>query len=135
MMAQHTQDHTRVEQERRRFQAALDDYLGALTDEATSVLPEKKRALLCAYAEFKYQTDGGTHCTTCRAPVRHKMMVEVLRPSGSVTQYAALCTRCLEAERAHATQVTLRVGPVEYETLRPQDKPHIVPRHGRGAVA
>ena len=118
----HQQDHARVAQERRRFQVALDDYLAALCDEATAVLPARKHALLSAYAEFRYQTHGGTNCTTCRAPVRHNVSVEVLRPNGSVTRYAALCTRCLEAERARSTQVTLRVGPVEYETLRPQDQ-------------
>ena len=134
-MSPHKQDHSRVEQERARFQAALDDYLAALSNAATSVLPEKKKRLLAAYAEFRYQLHGGTHCTNCRATVRHQRCVEVRRANGSITQYAALCTRCLEAERAVAEQVTLRVGPVEFETLRRGDVHEFPVRPGRSAVA
>lgn len=115
---EHTPDHQRVEQERRRFQAALDEYLAALDGASSLVLPEKKRVLLRAYAEFRYQLQGGTHCVTCRAHVRHVMTVEVRRPDGSTRQFAALCTRCLEGEKPLAESVTLRVGPVEYETVR-----------------
>ncbi len=133
----HTQDRVRVEEERARFQRALDEYLAALHGQSTSVLPEKKKALLGAYAEFHYQTHGGTKCTTCRAPVRHTLTVEVWRDDGSSSQYAALCTRCLEGQKANAKRVTLRVGPVEYETVvagaTPQTKAQ--PRPGRPAVA
>ncbi|MDP9266750.1 MAG: hypothetical protein M3P27_00305 [Acidobacteriota bacterium] len=115
----HIPDGKRVEQERRCFQAALDEYLSALDRASSSALPEKRRTLLAAYAEFRYQTGGGTHCTTCRAPVRHAMTVEVQRANGETANFAALCTRCLEAEKAQAQRVTLRVGPVEYETITP----------------
>lgn len=133
----HTQDRARVEQERVRFQSALDEYLAALHGQSTSVLPEKKKALLGAYAEFHYQLHGGTKCTTCRAPVRHSLTVEVWRTDGTSSHYAALCTRCLEAQKANAKRVTLRVGPVEYETVIPGEEPKgkPQPRPGRPAVA
>jgi hypothetical protein len=132
----HTQDRARVEEERVRFQHALDEYLAALHSQSTTVLPEKKKALLGAYAEFHYQMHGGTKCTTCRTPVRHTMTVEVWRTDGTTSQYAALCTRCLEGQKANATRVTLRVGPVEYETMKPADgHPAVPPRPGRPAVA
>lgn len=132
----HTQDQRRVEQERQHFQMALDEYLAALHSQSTAVLPEKKKALLGAYAEFHYQMHGGTKCTTCRAPVRHTMTVEVWRTDGTTSQFAALCTRCLEAQKANATRVTLRVGPVEYVTMRPGEaQPQVQPRRGRPAVA
>ena len=127
-------DAQRVEQERRRFQMALDEYLCALDRASSSALPEKKQTLLGAYAEFRYQIDGGTHCTVCRAPVRHTMMVEVHRNNGSVATFAALCTRCIEGERAQAKSVTLRVGPVEYETIVSGDK-RVAPTARRNQVA
>src|SRR3954471_24744925 len=120
----HIPNAQRIEQERRTFQRALDEYLGEI-ERASSPgvgLPEKKRTLLAAYAEFRYQVQGGTHCTVCRAPVRHTMTVEVRRPNGSTSHFAALCTRCLEGERARADSVTLRVGPVEYATLRREEE-------------
>jgi hypothetical protein len=134
-MDQHTPNHARVEQERRRFQVALDDYLSALEHAASSALPEKKRELLSAYAEFRYQVQGGTHCVGCRAPVRHTMTVEVRRQDGSTSQFASLCTRCLEAQKAGAESVVLRVGPVEYETLRHDDAPKEFTGNKRGAAA
>ena len=117
-VGQHIPDAKRVEQERQRFQVALDEYLAALDRGTSLALKERKRMLLTAYAEFHYQTQGGTHCTCCRTPVRHVMTVEVRRANGSVSHFAALCTRCLEGEKAQAESVTLRLGPVEYETLR-----------------
>src|SRR3982750_2334964 len=137
-MDRHAEDqqtqHARVEQERRRFQRALQEYLGAIDDATTSALPDKKKALLGAYAEFRYQVQGGTHCTVCRTPVRHTMTVEVRRPNGSTSHFAALCTRCLEGEKALAVSVTLRVGPVEFETVMPADD-HQRPAARRNAVA
>lgn len=126
-MKQHQQDHARVEQERNRFQSALEDYLAALDQASTSTLPDKKKTLLAAYAEFRYQVQGGTHCTTCRTPVRHAMTVEVCRLNGITAHFAALCTRCLEAEKAQAESVTLRVGPVEFETVlaHQEEKPPV----------
>ena len=132
-MNPHTQDHNRVEQERHHFQVALEDYLAALDHASTSALPEKKKALLAAYAEFRYQVQGGTHCTTCRTPVRHAMAVEVRRRGGITAHFAALCTRCLEGETALAESVTLRVGPVEYETISSDTKQ--APPARRNAVA
>jgi len=132
---EHTPDQQRIEQERRRFQAALEEYLAALESASSLALPEKKRLLLCAYAEFRYQVQGGTHCVLCRAHVRHSMTVEIRRTGGTTSEYAALCTRCLEGERALAESVTLRVGPVEYETTRRDESAQPQPRPGRSAVA
>src|SRR3954470_17803792 len=119
----HVPNAQRIEQERRAFQRALDEYLGEIDRASSVALPEKKRTLLAAYAEFRYQVQGGTHCTVCRTPVRHTMTVEVRRMNGETAHFAALCTRCLEAEKALAKSVTLRIGPVEYETLRPAPEP------------
>jgi len=132
----HFPDARSVEQERHRFQAALDEYLCALDRASSATLPEKKRTLLAAYAEFRYQVGGGTHCTMCHTPVRHAMTVEVQRTNGSVANFAALCTRCLEGEKANAKSVTLRVGPVEYETIvvKPADNTRVMPPR-RNAVA
>jgi hypothetical protein len=132
-MNPHTQDHARVEHERKSFQRALEDYLAALDQASSSALPDKKRTLLAAYAEFRYQVQGGTHCTICRTPVRHTMTVEVRRPSGITAHFAALCTRCLEGEKAQAVSVTLRVGPVEFETVVTHDEQR--PPARRNAVA
>lgn len=131
----HTPNYQRVEHERRRFQVALDEYFAALENSSSAVLPEKKRELLGAYAEFRYQVSGGTHCVLCRAHVRHNMLVEVRRADGSTRQFAALCTRCLESEKANAESVTLRVGPVEYETFHRQPGAKDGPQRGRTAAA
>jgi hypothetical protein len=120
---EHTPDAKRVEQERHYFQEALEEYLAALEHASSAALPEKRRTLLAAYAELRYQLRGGTHCTCCRTPVRHAMSVSVRRTNGWTANYAALCTRCLEGEKAQAKSVTLRVGPVEFETIIPGDKP------------
>lgn len=130
---EHTPNHQRIEQERQRFQHALEEYLAALETASRAVLEERKHDLLSAYAEYRYQVQGGTHCVLCRAHVRHTMLVEVRREDGTTSQFAALCTRCLEGEKALAESVTLRVGPVEYETLR---RSHEQPPHrGHSAVA
>jgi len=129
---EHTPNQQRIEQERQRFQAALEQYLVALETASSAVLSERKHDLLGAYAEYRYQVQGGTHCVLCRAHVRHAMLVEARRDDGSTRQFAALCTRCLEGEKALAETVTLRVGPVEYETMR---RSHEQPGRGRSAVA
>ena len=120
---QHTPNHERIEQERRRFQTALEEYLAALETASKVVLAERKHDLLSAYAEFRYQSQGGTHCVLCRAHVRHEMIVEARREDGSTRRFTALCTRCLEGEKALSESVTLRVGPVEYETVRRAERP------------
>lgn len=133
----HTPNHARIEDERQRFQRALDEYLNALESAPSSVLREKKRVLLGAYAEFRYQVQGGTHCVLCRTHVRHAMTVEVRRGDGTVSQFESLCTRCLEGQKAEAESVMLRVGPVEYETMRrvQDDTAAPGPRSGRTAAA
>jgi hypothetical protein len=115
---EHGGNNPHIETERRHFQAALGAYLSALDGAEASVLPELKKDLLSAYAEYRYQLRGGTHCTACHAAVRYFMTVEIQRTNGTVAHYAALCTRCLEAEMPNAASVTLRLGTMEYKTVR-----------------
>lgn len=120
-MSSAEKEEARIERERRRFQAALQDYLAALASASSPVVETSKKQLLVAYCEFQYQVRGGTRCALCRAPVRYRMSVDVRMPDYSERSFEALCTRCLEAQRAVADTVTLRVGPAEYATYRRGD--------------
>jgi hypothetical protein len=119
-MGEQARSNPRLEAEQRRLETALGEYFGALDGNTASVRSHRKRDLLRAYAEYRYQVRGGTHCTTCGTPVRYFMTVEIERTDGIVAHYAALCTRCLAAEIPSAESVTLRLGTLEYKTLFPR---------------
>lgn len=97
----------------------LQQYLAALangTDQKDSV---RQANLLFSFAELKFRIGGGGKCSVCRAHVRHVLPVEVERENGAHISYDCLCTRCLVAEKAQATRVTLRIGSACIEYTRP----------------
>lgn len=104
-------------QSRERLQATkaarlLNDCLQAI---AVPVQNEQDRLakLMRVYAEYSYRTKGGGKCAVCRAHVRYVMTIRSQRMDGSIRDYYALCGRCLEAEKALARMVTMRLGRAE----------------------
>ncbi|MGH9524433.1 MAG: hypothetical protein ACRD3E_18065 [Terriglobales bacterium] len=87
----------------------VQDYLESLV--VTNVQPSKRlRKVLTSYAELRYRLDGGGKCKVCGASVRHVIPVKAEHVDGSISEFACLCTRCMEAERAISDRVTLTVG-------------------------
>lgn len=76
--------------------------------------------LLRSYAELQYKLNGGGRCSMCRAHVRHVIPAHVEKPDGSTADYACLCTRCFEGERATCERLILQMGEAKVE-YRPRD--------------
>ncbi len=93
---------------------AFQEYLEALA-ESDDVVPRRQRRLLLSYAEFLFKLRGGGKCAVCRMSVRHVLPVRVERKNGLQLDYACLCTRCIEAEKAVATRIVLEVGQARIE--------------------
>ncbi len=102
------------------IELALAEYFETLAA-AEDLLPEvRQRQLLLAFAELCFKLRGGSHCAQCHAHVRHVVPVIVER-NGALVQYACLCTRCIESERATAQKVTLRIGQAAIEFSHPSN--------------
>lgn len=100
----------------------LQEYLQALA-EGQAEPSHRQQKLLHAYAELQYQLHGGGRCSACQAAVRHVLPVRAEHLDGAVAEFACLCTRCLEGERALSHRVILRVGQAYLEYTSSQDKP------------
>jgi hypothetical protein len=93
---------------------AFQEYLEALAD-SDDVVPRRQRRLLMSYAEFLFKLRGGSKCAVCRMSVRHVLPVKVERRNGMQLEYACLCTRCIEAEKAVARRIVLELGQARIE--------------------
>ena len=93
---------------------ALQEYLEAIAEEH-EVPSQRERKLLLSYAELQFKLKGGSQCGMCRASVRHVLPVRVEHADGSSKEFACLCTRCIEAEKAVAKRVVLQVGKATVE--------------------
>jgi hypothetical protein len=98
----------------------VQDYLESLAE--TDIQPSKRlKKVLVSYAELRYRLNGGGKCKVCGASVRHIIPVRSEHTYGSNSEFACLCTRCLEGERAISDRVTLTVGKAQlvYERATP----------------
>lgn len=87
----------------------LQQYLALISDDEQLDPEARLRESLSHHAELNFKLNGGKHCPVCNAHVRH--VIEVVVEKGAETKtYECLCTRCLEAERASADRVTLKLG-------------------------
>ncbi len=102
---------------------ALQEFLEALAESLESEPEERKKRLLNSYAELLYGIHGGSRCVVCRAHVRHVLPVHSLRDDGTIMDYACLCQRCLEGEKALARRVRVGLGEAAMEFERPADSP------------
>jgi hypothetical protein len=95
----------------------LQEYLEALVECATLAPAQRAERLLLSYAELQFQRKGGGRCAVCKTTVRHVLPVRAEREPGMVLEYACLCHRCLQAERALSSRVVLSLGQakVTYE--------------------
>ena len=80
--------------------------------------------LLRSYAELQFRINGNARCALCNATVRHKVPITVERVDGTVDQYACLCTRCFEGEKAQSVRIIQQLGEarVEQEPKEPVKK-------------
>ena len=67
------------------------------------------------YAEFQFRLNGGSKCAICRATVRHVIPVTAVREDGRRDEYACLCTRCYEGERAGSAKMIMSIGETQME--------------------
>ena len=100
----------------------LQEYLQVLA-EPDEQPTQKQWKLLSSYAELQYELHGGGKCTLCGAAVRHILPAIAEHDDGTVKEYACLCTRCLQAERAVSEKLTLKVGRTTLDYSRPERGP------------
>jgi hypothetical protein len=94
----------------------LQEYLEVLAGaQAYQVSNLRNWDLLRSYAELQFKLNGGGRCTMCRAHVRHVIPAHVAKPDGSSQDYACLCTRCFEGERAMCETLVLQMGEARVE--------------------
>ena len=91
-------------------QKALQEYFEALSEGPEPTSAQRSRELLTSYAELRYRLLGGDRCVVCRAHVRHVVPVTVQHYDGTVKQFSCLCHRCLQAEKAVANGLEMRIG-------------------------
>lgn len=98
----------------------LQQYLALISDGANLDPEARLRESLSHHAELNFKLNGGRHCPVCNAHVRHVIQV-VVEKGAETKSYECLCTRCLEAERASADRVTLKLGRGQV-TLKKKEK-------------
>ena len=105
----------------------LQEYLETLAECAGAAPAQRQERLLLSYAELQYQRKGGSRCAVCATTVRHVVPVRAEREPGVVLQYACLCNRCLQAERALSARVVLSLGQatVTYQGTLPIHLPDL----------
>lgn len=92
----------------------LQEYLETLAEPGDG--PDaRQRKVLFSYAELQFRLHGGGRCSMCHSAVRHVMPVRVEHADGSVAEYACLCTRCIEGEKAVSNRITMVVGKTVLE--------------------
>lgn len=101
----------------------LQEYLEALAEGMRHGPTAHKQKALVSYAELQYRLKGGGRCSVCRAAVRHRVPVQSEHLDGTIAEFACLCTRCLEAEKALSRRVELTVGNARIEYTKHED-PH-----------
>jgi len=96
----------------------LQDYLETLV-EARNFQTSNLRnwSLIQCYAELQFKLNGGAKCPACRAHVRHVVKVRAEKEDGTIKEFACLCTRCFEAERATSKSVSMTLGDAEVKYL------------------
>lgn len=85
-------------------------------DEA--LLPAKetdRKEVLLAFAEVDHRLYGNRKCDVCHAPVRAAMRTIGIDDHGHTWEYACLCRRCHEAERAFCRKVICSIGSVVFD--------------------
>jgi hypothetical protein len=75
----------------------------------------RNRKLLSCYAEVQFVLHGGRRCPVCHAHVRHVLPVIAEHIDGGTVEFACLCTRCFEAERAISRTITTHLGRARVE--------------------
>lgn len=105
----------------------LQEYLETLAGCAGAAPAERLERLLLSYAELQFHRKGGSKCAVCGTTVRHVVPVRAEREPGIVLEYACLCNRCLQAERALSARVVLSLGraQVAYDGTLPTRLPDL----------
>ena len=90
------------------------------SDQATpeELLPARqtdRQEVLLALADIDHRLHGNGRCSVCRAPVRAIMRTVGVDDAGQTWEYACLCRRCLEAEKAYCRKVTSYVAGAVFD--------------------
>ena len=102
----------------------FQEYLEAITRaQQFQVSNLRHWTLIQCYAELQFRLNGGGKCAICRATVRHVIPVTTERADGHRDEYACLCTRCYEGERANSVRIVMHIGEAQVsETPREYGK-------------
>ncbi|MEO6120498.1 MAG: hypothetical protein ABIP12_07405 [Terriglobales bacterium] len=98
------------------FTAGSDQNLGEPLRE--DLLPKReahRQEVLLAIAEIDHRLRGNAKCVGCNAPVRAVMRTVSVDDFGQTREFACLCRRCLEAEKAYSRKVTSYVAGVVFD--------------------
>jgi hypothetical protein len=89
----------------------FQEYLEAITQaQQFQVSNLRHWTLIRCYAELQFRLNGGGKCAICRAAVRHVIPVTAERSDGRRDEFACLCTRCYEGERANSVRISMHIG-------------------------
>jgi hypothetical protein len=107
----------RVMQVKRQIPAKLfQEYLEGVAQAQEVEASELRHSeLLRSYAELQFRLNGNARCALCNATVRHKVPIVVERPNGRRDEYACLCTRCYEGEKAQSVRIIQQLGEARVE--------------------
>jgi hypothetical protein len=102
----------------------FQEYLEAITRAQQFQLSSLRHwTLIQCYAEFQFRLNGGGNCAICRSTVRHVIPVTAERADGHHDEYACLCARCYEGERANSARIVMHLGEAQVsETPREYGK-------------
>jgi hypothetical protein len=94
----------------------FQEYLEAVTRaQQFQVSNVRHWTLIQCYAELQFRLNGGSKCAICRASVRHVIPVTAERADGRLDEYACLCARCYEGERASSSRIVMHLGEAHVE--------------------
>lgn len=85
---------------------------------AENALPQdakERRNFLLNYLDHQYRLCGSRRCEECNTTVRYAMRVVSFAPDGDIREYAVLCRRCIEAEKAFSKRVVVYAAGVVFE--------------------
>jgi hypothetical protein len=97
---------------------ATAEFLLSTGGNAEQALPQdakERRNLLLNYLDHQYRLCGSHRCEECNATVRYSMRVVSFASNGEINEYAVLCRRCIEAEKAFSKRTVVYAAGVVFE--------------------
>ena len=102
---------------------------GGNAEKALPQDPKERKNFLLNYLDHQYRLCGSRRCEECRTTVRYSMRVVSIAHDGDLREYAVLCRRCIEAEKAYSKRVFVYAAGVVFEEFlnagQPVERPDV----------